>query len=402
MMHSIFSSAVRFRGKVLVLLLLLAPAGCTYLEREPGYYEASSREVSRFVRDMDSSSQGLAGWSDLSGAVLKSIEYVAVKKPGDPALDRQDLSLTWGDLHRTLIELYALLPRLDRDPDLLQEHFVWLELTPDPLLTGYFEPFVEASLEPHPDYPYPVYGPPEDLLQADLGQFHPRWKGETLVYTVKNGKIRPYFQRNDIDFKGALQGRGLEIAWAKNLHDLFFLQIQGSGKLVLPDGSVKSILYSGKNGHQYVSLGRIMLQRGLLSPDDVSMQSIRRTLEQHPELVPELLSTNPSYVFFRLEDEGPFGSMNKLLTPFVSVASDRKLLPLGAVTAMATELPIREGEPPRPLQGIFLPQDTGGAIQGHRLDLFCGLGEDAEFVAGHLKADSKIYLLLHKSVVPPK
>jgi membrane-bound lytic murein transglycosylase A len=393
----------------LALAFLALAAGC-HRQLEPGFHPTGQREAARIGSLLAPPAQGLGRWADFGPAIQASLEYVSRKDPNAAALSRPELVLTWGDLRLTLERLAAMLPELDRRPELLHEQFRWYSLMPEPLLTGYYEPLIEASLEPREGYAHPLYGVPPDLLRADLGQFHPRWAGQTLLYRIDGGVIRPYFGRGEIDGGSALAGKGLEIAWARDPVDIFFLQIQGSGRLLLPDGTTRAILYSGKNGLEYVSLGKVLIQRGLLAPGEVSMPSIRRVLDQRPELVAELLGTNPSYIFFRLDEvgrpggevspvpPGPFGSMNKRLTPWVSVATDQKLFPLGTIAVMDTVLPEAGGG--SPFRGLVLPQDTGGAIIGHRLDLFCGAGERAEAVAGHLKADARVHLLVHKDVAP--
>jgi membrane-bound lytic murein transglycosylase A len=385
------------------LLLSVAMSGCQRQVPEPevlkpGFHPASTREIAAFSRQLSPSAQKLTSWEELEPAVRRSLEYVSLRDPEGTALERPEIVLTWGDLRRSLEILADLLPELSRRPELLMEHFLWLGLEPGPLLTGYYEPLIEASLEPKEGFTYPFYGLPDDLLRVDLGQFHPRWAGQVLFYRMDGNAIRPYFGRREIDAGGALAGRGIEIAWARDPVDIFFLQIQGSGKLLLPDGSIRSILYSGKNGREYVSLGKVLIQRGMLQREEVSMQAIRRVLAEFPDLARELLETNPSYVFFHLAEEGPYGSMNKRLTPWVSVATDRKLFPLGSIAALETELPA-EGGAAVTFRGLVLPQDTGGAIIDQRLDLFCGAGAEAEFVAGHLQAAARVYLLVHRDVV---
>lgn len=180
------------------------------------------------------------------------------------------------------------------------------------------------------------------------------------------------------------------------------LQIQGSGRLILPDGAVKHILYAGKNGLKYVSLGKELIQRGLLPKEGMSMQKIRTFLTEHPDLVQELLTTNPSYVFFRIDDEGPFGSMGVPLTPMASVATDGKVLPMGSLALLSTRLPIQGTDTKQPMSSIVMAQDRGGAIKGTRMDLFCGSGSEAEFLAGHLTSWSKVYFPISQAVLDEK
>lgn len=381
-------------GVAVCVGVLLLVGGCRAPVERPGLVPVDQRRALDLSRQLDPGSQDMAGWTELAPALSRSLEYVKARSGGEPPLLIDGTVVSWGGLAESLERLLAMLPRLDGDPDLLARSFTWYELRPGPLFTGYYEPLVPASLEPDPEYPHPIYGLPEDLKQADLGAFHPRWKGQRLLYRVQDGEIEPYFERSEIDEGRALHGRGLEVAWARDLVDVFFLQIQGSGMLLLPDGSRQRIQYAGKNGRQYVSLGRILVERGHLPADGVSMQAIRKVLAEHPEEMAELLHTNPSYVFFRLEQDGPYGAMGKVVTPLVSLATDPKVLPLGALTVVDLGLPV-PGSPDRlPFVGIGLPQDTGGAITGHRVDLFCGSGPRAEHLAGHLQDRGKIFVLL--------
>ncbi|MEI3452761.1 MAG: MltA domain-containing protein [Bilophila wadsworthia] len=193
--------------------------------------------------------------------------------------------------------------------------------------------------------------------------------------------------------EGARAGTGV----GGNPVDIFMLQIQGSGRLRFEDGSVRSVLYDGQNGHKYVALGRVMVDRGLLKREEVSMFSIREWLAAHPDQVTDLLDTNPSYVFFKLGKPGTSGSkgsMGRRITPWVSVATDQSVLPNGLLTLMNVTLPDEGGEHSVPFNALTLPQDTGGAIKRNRVDLFCGNGETATHTASYLDNRGAVFLLL--------
>jgi membrane-bound lytic murein transglycosylase A len=364
------------------------------MQRDLGrrYEVISYQESLRLARRLNPASQGLRSWTDLEVPLLRSLAF-AEKKPGcGLAVNTHGLKLTWGRVQKSLRLMLSLLHDLDRDPDLLAKKFQWLRIRPQTLMTGYYEPSLQASLTPDPAYPYPLYGPPPDLLKADLGAFHHRWKGQTLIYRMTEDGIEPYPDRDAIDYKDALAGEGAEIAWTKDPVDVFFLQIQGSGRLVLPDGSVRHILYAGKNGRPYVSIGRVLIKRGLVPAEGMSMQAIRKFIDDHPDMAREILSRNPSYVFFRLADDGPLGASGAILTPEVSLAVDRSFIPMSGLLAVNAQVPSVSG--PRTLQGLGLAQDTGGAIQGNHVDLFCGAAEEAAHTAGSLKTDAVLHLLL--------
>lgn len=358
---------------------------------EIDFYKISASKVEKIIANMDISAQGLRSWNDLATPLRASLAYANARPQNAFALKTKSLQLTWKEIAHSLKTLLFILPFLDRHPELLADYFVWYEPR-SCLFTGYFEPTLRVSSQKSSEFPYPLYGLPKDLQSVDLGRFHPRWQGQSLTYRLQNGKIMPYWDRKAIDRQGKLQNQNLELAWAADEIDVFFLQIQGSGRLLYPDGSSCHIVYAGKNGHEYIALGRIMLERGLLQPGEVNMSSIRYVLETYSELRKELLDSNPSYVFFALQDDGPFGSMGKKLTPWVSLASDPAVFPWSSLLAFSVELPNNSGV----LQGIGLPQDTGGAIKNLHLDLFCGAGEKAEAVAGFLQKMGQVWLLVSK------
>lgn len=363
---------------------------------KPRFEPLTMAQALERARQMDPSSQGLKSWRDLEPGLRASLSYVSGKPAGGVAVDRPGLKLTWEGLRLTLEDLLAALPFLDEDPALLAQVFAWFPLEQDTLVTGYYEPFLEASLEPHPAYPYPIYGAPQDLLITDLGEFHPRWRGQKLHYRLGKNGIKPYHSRGEIDFKGALSGKGAELAWVKDRVELYFLQIQGSGRLILPDGSIKHVLYSEKNGRELAMLGRTVINRGYLTRDEASAPRIKSFVQKNPHLAQELLSADKSYVFFRLADKGPFGSMGKLLTPMSSIAVDRHLVPLGAALAMSAPLPAPKSGGPARLSGLMLAQDTGGAIVGNHVDLFCGSGPYAEFVSGRMRNPGQLHILVSR------
>ena len=336
-----------------------------------------------------------ADTAGMARAVERSLAYVRTRPPGTRAFGDEGPQVTWAELAGSLEHLLAVLPRLAREPELLTRDFDWFEVRPEPLMTGYYEPELEGSLRPDPRYPEPIYGLPSSLRTVDLGRFHPRWKGQSLTCRVQGGDVLPFFTREEIDTLGALNATETPIAWTRDPVDVFFLQVQGSGRLRLPDGSVRHVLYAGKNGHEYVSIGKVLIERGLVAREEMSMQRIREYLHARPDQLRSVLNANPSYVFFRLADDGPLGAMGRTLTPMVSVATDSAFLPLGSILAVEAGLPGPDGSGgTRAFLG--LAQDRGGAIKGSRLDLFCGAGEEAEFLAGHLQALSRVYLMLKK------
>lgn len=259
--------------------------------------------------------------------------------------------------------------------------------------TGYYEPEIAGSRTPAPGYATPLYKRPPDLVEADLGLFAGDLDGRKLRGRVVEGAFVPYPDRAAI-MAGALAGRGLELAWAADPYEAFFLEIQGSGRLRLPDGGVMRIGYAGQNGRKYVAIGKVLIDQGKLPKGGANMDAILGWLRSHPAEAPAILAANPSVVFFReLTGEGPVGAMGVAVTPNVSVAADPAFIPLGAPLFVETSLPGGA-----PLNALMVAQDTGGAIKGaNRIDLFRGSGATARAEAGAQAAKARIVLLLPKT-----
>lgn len=268
------------------------------------------------------------------------------------------------------------------------------------LFTGYFEPVYRGSLTPGGDFRHPLYRTPEDLLRIDLSPFGPALKGRLIRARMEGDKLLPYYTRKEIDEQGVLEGRGLELAWLSDPVDAAFLHIQGSGRVLLPDGGAVSVGYAETNGRPYRSIGRYMIERNMIPREEMSMQGIREYLRGHPEERGEILNQNPSYVFFEQKKDGPFGNINVKLTPGRSIALDSEIFPKGALCLVTTEKPtVENGEIRawREFSRFMLNQDTGGAINGAgRADIFWGRGPYAELAAGHMKHEGELYVLLLK------
>lgn len=342
--------------------------------------------------------QKLRSWNDLAPAVAASRAYVATREAGEVAVARGELTVTWAEVDASLACLQALLPRLDAEPELLARSFRWVGLSDGADFSGYYEPVVKASRTRAPGYAWPLYRLPADLKRVDLGEFQPGLIGQRLVYRLDHGQVVPYYSREEIDDKGALAGRGLELAWLADPLDRYFLHVQGSGRLRFADGSEQAVAYAGTNGRSYLSIGRHLADLGLIPSEEVTMQTIREWLLAHPEEARATLRLNERYVFFReSEATSPAGSMGRALTPLVSLAVDRSAFPLGAPLVFAVDLPTPDGKGgsvTSPVRGIGLAQDAGGAILGRRVDLFCGSGDEAAFAAGRLNSPGQVWMLL--------
>ncbi len=267
--------------------------------------------------------------------------------------------------------------------------------------TGYYEAMVRGSLTQHDNYQVPVYTLPDDLITVNLGAFRTKLRGERIVGRKKGSRLIPYHNRQAIN-DGELKGRGLEVMWVDNKVDRFFLEIQGSGRAVLDNGQVVRLLYAGKNGAPYVTIGKVMLNKGYLSRKNVSMQSIRDWLNTHPDQAQSILNTNPSFVFFKVSDKTDiYGAENVPLTPGRSLAVDKRYIPLGLPLWLNTDIPsLNNRGKPTTMQRLMISQDTGGMIKGAiRGDVFWGFGGQAEFLAGHMNHAGRYWVLLPKAVV---
>lgn len=265
----------------------------------------------------------------------------------------------------------------------------------DGLFTGYYEPEVRGSQQPSAAYGVPLYRRPPDLV-TDLSD-------ETLVGRVLDGRLRPYETRAEIE-AGALAGLGLELLWLADPIEAFFLQVQGSGRVRLPDGRVIRVGYAASNGHPFTAIGRLLVERGELTREAATMQTVRQWLRDHPAEAPGVMEANARYIFFReLPGDGPFGSLGVVLTPGRSLAVDASLIPLGAPLWLDTTYSEGTPEAGQPLRRLMVAQDTGGAIKGAvRGDVYWGSGEAALQYAGPMKQRGRYYLLLPKAVAEAK
>ena len=260
------------------------------------------------------------------------------------------------------------------------------------LATGYFEPEIAASLTRATAYDVPIYRRPGDLIGVDLGQFSADLQGKRVRGRVSGKALVPYYDRSEI-LDGALAGQNLELAWAADPIELFFLQIQGSGRLRMPDGSIVRIGYDDQNGRDYVGVGKLLLDRGLLQPGQATMQGIMDWLRANPDQAGAIMQQNKSYVFFKIiTGAGPLGAMGVALTPEGSVAVDPAYVPLGAPVWLTMDDPAASG--------VWVAQDTGGAIKGaNRIDTFWGAGDQARTTAGGITARGTAVVLLPRGVL---
>lgn len=392
------------KGIVLCLCMLVC-IGCTESidrksgkEPEPLFQRLGAGDTLDFSDDLDGKS--------LRDAVQKSLDFYA-RIPDGRTYPLGDMAVSARRLRETLLEFLRLLDagRLERAS--IAESFDVYRASgtaaeSKPLVTGYYEPVLEGRLEGTREFCYPLYGVPPDLLTIDLAAFDPvRYPGQRLVGRLKDKLVVPYYTRDEIDGKKRIHQAATKLAWLRDPLDAFFLHIQGSGIIKLPDGQSLRIGYAGANGRPYRSVGKILIDKGLMTSEETTLQSIRSFLTAHPELRDEVLGQNESYVFFRWVKEGPLGSLSVTLTGGRSIASDPVYHPRGAIAFLVSKKPrlgahgqVLDWEP---LQRWVLNQDSGGAIKGvGRVDLFCGSGETAEWTAGRMKHPGELYFLLKR------
>jgi membrane-bound lytic murein transglycosylase A len=270
------------------------------------------------------------------------------------------------------------------------------------LITGYYEPLLKGARQRGGAFRTPLLGVPDDLLSVELADVLPQLKGERVRGRLQGRRIVPYYERAALGSSASLKGH--ELVWVDDPVDAFFLEVQGSGRVQLPDGSVIRVAYADQNGQPYKAIGRYLVQKRELTVEQATAQGLRAWLAAHPQRLREVLNANPSVVFFREETladaaQGPKGALGVPLTAGRSVAVDPRNLPLGAPLFLATTEPGSES----PLQRLVMAQDTGGAIRGVvRADLFFGLGHDAGERAGAMRQQGRLWLLWPKGrPLPP-
>jgi membrane-bound lytic murein transglycosylase A len=261
------------------------------------------------------------------------------------------------------------------------------------LVTGYYEPLLNGSRKRSARYHVPVFGVPDDMLVIDLGEVYPELKNMRLRGRVDGRRVVPYYNRAQID-SGAAPVTGKEIVWVEDSIELFFMQVQGSGRIKLDGKETIMLGYADQNGYPYRSIGRLLVERGDLPLEKASMQGIKAWAKQNPDKLQELLNYNASYVFFRelpRDLPGPLGALGIPLTARRSIAVDARYIPLGAPVFLATTMPNSR----HPLNRLMIAQDTGGAIRGAvRADFFWGFGEEAATLAGRMRQSGKMWVML--------
>jgi membrane-bound lytic murein transglycosylase A len=367
------------RARPLLLLLLAVLAGCS----APAPQSTGGLSLARV------SFAELPGWNSIKAdAALASFQRscaVLRAKPDTTPMGGAGYAGTVGDWRAVCA---------DATGD--GKSFFEKDFTPfavgggDGLFTGYYEPEIRGSRTRHGIYQTPVYGLPPDLVRADLSLFNPKFKGEHVSGKVVGHALQPYADRAQINANGLTAPI---LFYTDDAIAFFFLQIQGSGRVVFDDASTARIAYAGENGQAYTAIGRTLIAEGSLARETVSLQTIRAWLLAHPDRAGAVMETDRSYIFFALTPLGDTalgstGSLGANLTPLASLAVDQRVHALGAPFYVAAD-------GPDPVRAVMVAQDIGGAIRGPvRGDMFFGFGAEAERRAGAMKAPGRLYVLL--------
>ncbi len=267
------------------------------------------------------------------------------------------------------------------------------------LVTGYYEPIFEGSLTQTPSFLTPIYAPPPSLVSTLSANGEPR-----IGRFENNQKLIAYWSRKEIETTSELL-QGNELAFLRDPFDAFLLHVQGSGKILLPDKTIRTVRFAASNGLEYKSIGKLLVDEKALTLEEATIPAIRTYLQLHPEQQQRILHHNPRFIFFNWGDDlGPKGSSGEILTPGRSLAIDGTALPTGSLGYLVSRTPLigKDGQVAgwRPFARFVFPQDSGAAIKGTgRVDIFFGHGKDAEFAANHMKENGKLYFLVIK---PPK
>lgn len=397
-------TAFRGLGLLTATACALWLAGCATTECPPCAAPEKPAPAVQIIKPLKPASwSDLPGWSDdktlteAFPAQLQSCNALG-KKPG------------WQEACNAA---RALSDKQRQDPSALRAYYqkyyqpyqlVQNDGAGNGLFTGYYEPLLQGARQAGSRARYPIYGVPPNLLTIELGDLFPELKGKRVRGRLtSDNKVIPYWTREQID-ADPTRINAKTLAWVDDPIELFFLQIQGSGRVQMPDGSRLRVGYADQNGQPYQSIGSVLIKQGALTKDTASMQGIQNWARNNPGKVQALLNANPSYVFFRVlptdpnnPDAGPPGALGVPLTPGRSIAIDPRATPLGAPVWLDTTLPNSN----KPMQRLVLAQDTGGAIKGAvRADFFWGFGAEAGKEAGRMKQPGQMWTLLPPAAVP--
>jgi len=365
---------------ILLLLLLIAASCATSQANQPTAgrgYTLTSVSPPHGYGDIDRKSLREAIQSNLS--YLERLDKDTRFNYGGRIVRVEEVVKT----HKTLLRIMDTVESKEMLEFIMGTLFEWYKASGvdgkgTVVFTGYYIPEVEGSLFPTEKYRYPLYMPPDDLKQD-----------------------QSYYTRKEIDGKGVLRKKGLEIAWLADPVEAYFLHIQGSGTIRLPDGSKIGVHYADNNGHSYVSIGKLLINQEAIRPEEGSLIGIKRYLWSHPDQMDTVLDKNPRYIFFNLDNSQAKGSLQVPLTPGHSIATDPALFPRGGVSFIKTTVPVVDPSGAitgwREIKRFVLNQDEGGGIKGPgRVDIFWGGGPESGIAAGSMKERGELYFLIQR------
>ncbi len=345
---------------------------------------------------------GLESWTQLAPSLAQSLTYTRSWPQEERAIEHNEKRVTWGEVTASLELLQSLLPQLDANPGLLAQHFTWLHVSPKTHFTGYFSPIMSASRTQKEGYTYPLYRVPEEIA-PHLAYCLPTHSCPEEAFTNVIKPDPPYFSRAEIDMDGKLKGRNLEIAWLPHPVDTYELMLQGSGLLAFDDGTTQAILFAGLNGSKGRSMLGYLMDTKQLPRREATMQGLRRWWDDATEDKRRaFLEAASGYAFFRYGSPKPQGTAGGSLTPWISMATDPRVLPLGGI--LAYSLPTK-GKKHKAgvlrgntnvLHGLGFAHDTGGAILMQRIDLYAGEGQEGHDKAMSIYTKGDVWLLLKK------
>lgn len=393
---------------VILLACSLIPLGCTFFQKAPPEKPVTAEKLVRLQENQyPAFSDGLY-FDNLDHGISKSLEYLR-RVPPEREFEFEKDRYNAGHLIRSLERLRKFFKTDPTEKELnrfikancIVYRSVGGKESGKMLFTGYFEPILRGSLKPDDTFQYPVYSMPKDLIRVNLSLFSKSLKGKYITARYNGKTIVPYHDRKAIENHKQFDLLAKPICWLDNPIDLFFLQIQGSGRVYLNSGGSILVHYHGSNGRPYRSIGRLLIDQGKIAKAEMSMQKIREYLTAHPEEMEDIFNYNPSYVFFKTEKSGPLGAIGVDLTPGRSIAVDRRVFPMATLSYVETSIPVIDGDSNIDrwidFRAFTVNQDTGGAIRGPgRADIFWGSGPYAEIAAGHLQHKGELYLIVLK------
>jgi len=389
---------------ILALILSLFASACS---QEPSLQSSLDKKQDVLVLK-ESRFEDLSGWTldaqqQAVSALSKSCEKIK-NMDSTRSLGSDPLLGTVGDLKTVCQQMSGQdLSSPESARYFLETYFKPFLLTnggdAQGLFTGYYEPTLYGSEVKTSEYSIPLRARPSDLVMVNLGEFRDELKGQRIAGRVVSGQLKPYEDRAEIEDGKLPEAQDIPLLWVNDAADAFFLQIQGSGVVVLPNGQTVRVGYDGQNGHPYTAIGKILIDKGELTKENVSMQTIREWMRGHPSQAKDLMRTNKSYVFFRrLDTDGPVGAQGVVLTAERSLAIDPVFLSYGLPVYLDVENPV---QPEGRMQRLVVTQDTGGAIKGPvRGDVFWGYGDRAASIAGVMKSKGQAWVLVPVKFAP--